>query len=131
MLLPSDSGLLLRLDGYRPSELARESPAFDAAFETSCAQAVLALLSREGVRAPVFHWRSGEKDEVDLVVELTPERIVPIECKFSAHPAAADMGGIQRFLARHETKGPGMLISAHEDCFWLTPEVLHVPLSAL
>jgi len=91
----------------------------------------IALLSREGVRPPVHHWRSGERDEVDFVIELTADMTIPVECKLTAQPSAADAQGIQRLLQIHEAKGPGVVILAQEDCFWLTPNVLHIPLSAL
>ena len=130
-LILCDSGLLLHLLGFRASDLARESPSFGAAFETLCAHALFALLSREGIRPPVYHWRSGERDEVDFVVELTSDMTIPIECKLTGQPSAADAQGIQRFLQIHGVKGPGVVISAQEDCFWLTPNVLHIPLSAL
>jgi predicted AAA+ superfamily ATPase len=83
------------------------------------------------VLPPVYHWRSGERDEVDFVVELTSDMTIPIECKLTGQPSAADAQGIQRFLQIHGVKGPGVVISAQEDCFWLTPNVLHIPLSAL
>lgn len=130
-LLLCDSGLLLHLLGYRASNLAYESPSFGAAFETFCAHALFALLSRDGLRPPVYHWRSGERDEVDFVIELNPEMLIPIECKLTGKPSPADAEGIQRFLQLHEVRGPGIVVSACEDCFWLTTNVLHIPLSAL
>lgn len=63
--------------------------------------------------------------------ELTSDMTIPIECKLTGQTSVADAQGIQRFLQIHEVIGPGVVISAQEDCFWLTPNVLHIPLSAL
>ena len=126
-----DSGLLLHLLGYRSSDSAQQSPSFGAAFETLCAHALFALLSREGIRPPFYHWRSGERDEVDFVIELTPEMTIPIECKLTGQPSAGDAEGVERFLRIHELAGPGVVRSVREECFWLTSRVLHIPLSAL
>jgi predicted AAA+ superfamily ATPase len=130
-LLLCDSGLLLHLLGYRSRDLAQQAPVFGSAFETCVGQAIQSLLNREGARVPMYHWRAGERDEVDFVVELTPDMVVPIECKLGAEISSWDLRGLHAFRKLHPSTAPGVIISSGEDCYWIEKDILHIPLSAL
>lgn len=130
-LVLCDSGLMLHLLGYRNVALASESPNFGAAFITMGIQAVLSTINQDSVRPPVYHWRKGEKNEVDMVVELTPEAIIPIEFKYTAHPTIEDVAAIIKFQKIYSRCKTGILITTCEECFKLSENVLHIPLSAL
>jgi predicted AAA+ superfamily ATPase len=126
-----DSGLTTSLLGYRSPDQVLASPLLGALFETAGVAAIRKVARAAGGPYRLFHWRFDEAEEVDLIVELAHDVLVPIEFKLTSKPSATDTQGLAKFRARHGRAMRGVVVSTNTECFWLDKETLHVPWSGL
>lgn len=77
--------------------------------------------------AEIFHWRTSNGEEVDIVVE-TANKLLPIEVKSTHRPRLADTANLRVFLREYEDRAEyGLLLHDGEDVQWLAPNVLAAP----
>ena len=82
--------------------------------------------AREGF-ADVFHWRTTQGAEVDLVVEAG-QRLLPIEVKTTRNPRFRDARHLLAFAAEYRGQAlPGLLLHTGEATHWMAPNVLAAP----
>ncbi len=82
-----------------------------ALFEGLLAGEALKAFAASGRRSDVYHWRSREGLEVDLLLRLGG-RLVPVEIKLTATPAVGHVGPMERFkkLTGTEASSQGVLV---------------------
>src|SRR5262249_29457723 len=61
-------------------------------------------------RPTVFHWRTVDQREVDVVLELPDGRVLPIEIKADAKPGWSDVAGLRAFLDEYRDIAIGGLV---------------------
>lgn len=126
-LFLNDSGLMVSLLGLRTSEQIDNSPLMGAIFETAVVNLIRNALILEPARKQFFHWRSGEKDEVDCVIESPTGELYAIEIKASGTPKTEFASGIEKFREHTKKHVYGAVVTAAPDIFWLKPNVVHLP----
>jgi len=88
---------------------------------------LLAWRDVQARRPEVLYWRTATGLEVDLVIE-TPDRLLPVEVKSSAHVTTADAKGLEAFLDEYSDLADGaLLLYGGRDIFPLTRRVLAAP----
>jgi uncharacterized protein len=92
-----DTGLAAHLLGLDEEGLAAAPAQFGALLETFVVGELQKALGWSNTRARLFHFRSSDRREVDLVLEDARGRIVGIEVRASSSPSQADFAGL-RFL---------------------------------
>lgn len=92
-----DTGLAAHLVGLDEDGLAASPAQFGALLESFVVGELQKTLGWSDTRARLFHFRSSDRREVDIVLEDARGRIVGIEVRASATPSQADFAGL-RFL---------------------------------
>lgn len=86
----SDTGLLIYLLGISPEGLLHNPDLWGKALESFVLQEIRRRLQWSSMRAALFHFRTQQGAEVDLVIEHGDGRLVGIEIKAKSH-AGPDM----------------------------------------
>ncbi len=75
----------------------------------------------------IFHWRTTNGEEVDLVVE-SGSRLLPIEVKATERPRLRDTVHLRTFRDQYgEESRAGLLLHTGETVEWIAPHVLAAP----
>lgn len=97
---PTDSGLAAHLLGVGTEDLMEPGhPALGPLVETFVATELLKAVTATDQRVRMYHVRSGDKNEVDFILEGPRGRLVAIEVKASSSPGASALKGL-RWLKR-------------------------------
>lgn len=106
------------LDSAPVCELTRQ-PSAEAAlagamggplFEGMVVVEVLKAMAHAGLRPELYHWRSHDQLEVDLIIR-TREGLQPIEIKLTATPTAGHAAPLSRFIELEADAAPhGLLV---------------------
>ncbi len=105
-----DTGIVCYLTGVTGAEQAMHGPMAGALFETLVVGEALKAALHRGKEPRLYHWRTADGAEVDIVLEDGP-RLVPIEARASATPRPAMASGIRRFRdAYGDTAAPGFIV---------------------
>ena len=78
-----DSGLACFLCGIFSEDSLKASPLLSALFEGYVISEFVKLLSSFSIPAQLYHFRTAQGEEVDLVID-TGTKLIPIEIKCSA-----------------------------------------------
>jgi predicted AAA+ superfamily ATPase len=90
-----DTGLAAHLLGLDERGLMASPRAFGALLETFVVNELEKDLGWAGTQARLFHFRSADRREVDVVIEDRSGRVVGIEVRASATPTQADFDGLR------------------------------------
>jgi predicted AAA+ superfamily ATPase len=93
----SDSGVASYLQGVNETRLVSERGLQGPLLETFVAAELQKQLGWSETLASLYHYRSHDGDEVDLVLEDKAGRLVGIEVKATATPLPDDFKGLRRF----------------------------------
>lgn len=95
-----DTGMLTYLMGFlQSSELPRHA-LWGAVWENLVVSEVRKSFLVRGLRPPLWFWRTSSGDEIDVLIELAPERFIAIECKTAAQVDQSVIRGLKPL--RHE-----------------------------
>jgi uncharacterized protein len=126
-----DSGLTCHLLGYNSDSQLENSPFLGSIFETAIITALRSQCVRQLGYSSLYHWRSKEKNECDLILELNATNIIPIEIKYSSRVSKEELSGIKQFMKKSEQSKMGLVFSPNSKCYWLDENILHMPWGAL
>lgn len=79
-----DTGLAVRLQGWSSAEPILTSPQQGHLFENLVYSELYKLNLNYQLGLDIFHWRTRDKEEIDFLVRLPPNRFVFIEAKVSS-----------------------------------------------
>jgi predicted AAA+ superfamily ATPase len=97
----ADSGLLTYLMGFaEASELPRHA-LWGAVWENFVVSEIRKSFLDRAMRPPLWFWRTASGDELDVLIELAPERFVVIECKTAAQVSASELRGLRSLEAEY------------------------------
>ncbi len=93
----ADTGLLIYLLGFREWQAVLESSLWGAIWENFVIAEVRKKFLNAGERPPLWFWRTSAGDEIDLLIDLGPQRFLTIECKTAAVIESRDLKGFREF----------------------------------
>ena len=127
-----DTGLLAVLRDVTPEQLHKDRPGYGPLLANFVVSEVLKLTIWSDKPLPISHFRTKDKDEVDLVIEDGRGPVIGMEVKASAAARAIDLRGLCQLQAAVGDKFVhGLLLHDHDR---ITPygEKLHAaPVSFL
>jgi predicted AAA+ superfamily ATPase len=103
-----DTGLAAHLLGMDERGLMASPQALGALLETFVVNELEKDLGWAGTQARLFHFRSAERREVDIVIEDRSGRVVGVEVRASATPTQSDFSGLralQSLIGRRFVRG--------------------------
>jgi len=104
-----DTGLLCALTGWSDPMLAATGSMAGALFENHVVVELAKSFWHRGMDAPLWFWRTKEKQEVDVVME-SDGRLFPVEIKLTASPDGHDLGGMHALRHQAAEVGPGAVV---------------------
>jgi len=129
-----DTGLACYLQYIGSPEALRSHPLRGALFETYVANTIDTVLSCVARAAKLYHWRTPEGNEVDLVITLD-NKLFPVEIKMKARLSSDDARGIQAFRKAYENSGyeimPGVIVYVGDECYRVNEHTYAVPWNML
>lgn len=105
-------------------------PMHGALFETYVSNMIFSVLNTLSSNHGIYHWRTGNGGEVDIVLEQG-NCLYPIEIKASSNLTKHDARGLRAFRETYQAGparvAPGVIVYAGADCYWLDRDVIAVP----
>ena len=98
-LLITDPGVAAHLAGVDAKRLLDDPDRLGTLTETFVGAEILRCLSWQAERYELMHFRDGDGNEVDWVIEDAQGRLVGVEVKASATPNSRDFKGLRAFAA--------------------------------
>jgi uncharacterized protein len=92
-----DIGLVAHLTGIRGREPLLKGPLAGPLFENFCVQETVKIYLHRGERPPLFYLRTAAGLEVDLLVEQSFGKAVPVEIKLNKTPSASLASSLMKF----------------------------------
>ncbi len=127
-----DSGVAANLLGHDARGLRRIDSPLGGLLEGFVTMEIARQLTWSRTRAELFHYRTKDKVEVDIVLEDRRGRVVAIEVKASATVRADDFHGINHLASRlGDDLLVGIVFYAGSDTLPFGPKSRAVPISAL
>ncbi|MBB3810610.1 ATP-binding protein [Pseudochelatococcus contaminans] len=127
-----DSGLLAALRGTDNDNIRADRTHFGALLESFIFSELLKLASWSGTRAAFSHYRTKDRDEVDIVLEDRRGRVVGVEVKTSATVRAQDFRGLRQL---QEAPGDrfvrGVVLHDHDRITPFGEKLYALPITAL
>jgi hypothetical protein len=102
----ADSGLLLYLLGFPHWPAVVQNAAWGTVWENLVITEVWKSFLNAGQRPPLWFWRTAQGEELDLLVEIGPQRFLAVECKVAA---AVDRHALKGFRVLESVYGPAAL----------------------
>lgn len=131
-VLLNDTGLLCSLLGLDAARLQADDLMTGAVLESFVAQELTKQITWSESRPALFHFRTHQQQEVDLLLEDASGRLVGIEVKKTASPSSGDFKGLkhlQEATGRKFVRGILLYTGAASVSFG--PNLHAVPVSAL
>ncbi len=127
-----DSGITANLLGHDAHSLRRPDSPLGGVLEGFVAMEVARQLTWSQTRAELFHYRTKDGVEVDIVLEDRRGRVVAIDVKASATARADDFRGINHLATRlGDDLVAGIVLYAGTQTLPFGPKNRAVPISAL
>lgn len=125
-----DTGLVCYLTGLKDRDHLLKGPMAGPLFENFCVQETIKIFFNKGDRLKLYYVRTNNNLEVDLLVEESFNRLLPVEIKLSKTPSLQMGANIMRFKAvfsAFECSG-GLVVSLVDYTAPLTKEISAVSL---
>ena len=121
-----DTGLICYLTGWSNAETALKGAMAGALFETFILSEIIKSYWNHGQEAPVWNYRTKEKEEVDLVIEQNG-KLFPVEIKLSARISSDDLRGLRSLERTKAQLGRAIFISAASEPYVLERDIAVLP----
>lgn len=107
-----DTGLACHLAGVRSREQVLEGNMAGALFENFCIQETVKCYANRGEQPRISYLRTNNGLEVDLIIEGSNQRPLPVEIKLSKTPTPALASGLTRYASLFAKADPedGLLL---------------------
>lgn len=126
----TDCALVCYLTGIKDADHVMKGPMAGALFENFCIQELLKIYFASGQRAPLFYLRTNNNLEVDILIEESMQKLIPVEIKLSKTPSRTMAKGIQRFWTLFPAlkSAPGKVVCLSDSLIPLVTDVTAVPM---
>ncbi len=125
----ADTGLACYLNAIPTPESLLNSPLFGHLFESWGAGWIARQIQRLRLAPALYHWRTHNGAEVDIVLEFNG-RLYPMEFKAASHLSGYDARGIQTFQKTYSQAAPGVVVYGGQEPFQLSARVAAMPWNA-
>lgn len=127
-----DSGIAANLLGQDVTRLQQPGAHLGALLESFVTMEIARQLTWSHERAELFHYRTKDKVEVDIVLENRRGQVVAMEVKASATVKGEDFRGIRHLASRlGDDFAVGMVLHTGPDTVAFGPRLRAVPISAI
>ncbi len=126
----ADSGLACYLNAIPTPESLLSSPLFGHLFESWGAGWVARQTQRLPLAPALYHWRTHNGAEVDVVLDFNG-RLYPLEFKAASHLSGYDARGIRAFHQTYPPAAPGVVVYGGHEPFRLMEQVVAIPWHAI
>lgn len=99
-----DTGLASFLAGFHSSQELMDSSFAGAFWEGYVCGQIKRFYANQGMRMPLYYWRTVTGQEVDIVIEKSPGSIIAIEAKWKEHPTLDDAVGLNALSSAYKGK---------------------------
>lgn len=132
-LYPTDSGLAAHLMSVDAADLAEPGhPAMGPLVETFAVTELMKAVVNSRIRAQMFHARTGDKHEVDVIMEGPGGKLIAIEVKASTSPGAGALKGLRWLKANlGDRLHAGYLLHLGTDALSRGDGIYALPMSTL
>lgn len=122
-----DSGLAHYLQRIDDMDKLLLSPQQGYSFESFVIEEIIRGLDAiDSFNANYTHYRTAKGAEVDLIVDCKAG-LIPIEIKMSTNVSASQLHSLNKYISDNKLKF-GMVINSSDHLFWLTDQILQVPI---
>lgn len=121
-----DTGLVCYLTGWKSEETALKGAMAGALFETYIVSEIIKSYWHHGVEAPLWYFRTKEKEEVDILIEKNG-KLYPVEIKLSVRISPDHLKGIRVLKRTNFPLGKAVFISASPNFYLLEKNITVVP----
>jgi predicted AAA+ superfamily ATPase len=125
----TDSGLACYLNAIPTPESLLSSPLFGHLFESWGAGWIARQTQRLPLAPSLYHWRTHNGAEVDVVIEFNG-RLYPLEFKAASHLTGYDARGILAFRQTYARVAPGVVVYGGREPFRVAEQVAAIPWNA-
>ncbi len=125
-----DTGLACHLSGWRTAETASSGAMAGALLECYVVSEILKSYRHRGREAPIYFFRTKEKQEVDVLIEEDGQ-LFPVEVKLGAAPRRRDLRGFEALERTGADLGQGAVVCLAEEAFALSRTVEALPVGTL
>lgn len=127
-----DSGVAANTLGLDPAGLSQPNSPLGGLLEGFVAMEIARQLTWSTQRADLFHYRTRDQVEVDIVLENRQGEVVGIEIKASSSVTASDFSGLKHLDARlHDRLKVGLVLYTGTQTLPFGPKFRAMPISAL
>ncbi|MDO8932332.1 MAG: ATP-binding protein, partial [Rhodocyclaceae bacterium] len=123
-----DTGLVCYLTGWHNAEVASRGAMAGSLLENYVISEAIRNYWHRGLEAPLYFWRTKEKEEVDLIIE-EEGTIFPVEIKLTMRPDKNAVKGIISLKKSGRKIGKGAVVCLAEEHYPLSSDIEVVPVS--
>ncbi len=125
-----DSGLQHYLQKITSFEALLRSPNVGHSFETFIIDELVKGITAAGINnVDYYYYRTSKGAEVDLVVS-TPNNTIPIEIKMSKTVPLKKLASLTKYINDNNLQF-GLLLNQSDKIFWITDQILQLPIGVL
>lgn len=125
-----DSGLQHYLQKINNFDALLRSASVGHSFETFVIEEIIKGITSAGINNVDYkYYRTAKGAEVDLVIS-TPANTIPIEIKMASSVPIKKLSGLTKYIAENNLNF-GILINQSDRIFWVTENILQVPVGIL
>jgi len=123
-----DCGLVCYLTGLKDMDHLIKGPMAGALFENYCIQETLKIYFNNGKQPQLYYLRTNNNLEIDLLIEISFQKIIPVEFKLNKTPNSRMADNINRFkkLFSKFDIDQGWLVSLSEQTFPLNRQTVAI-----
>ena len=122
-----DTGLVCYLTGWHNAEVASKGAMAGSLMENYVVSEIIKTYWHRGLEAPLWFWRTKEREEVDLIIE-EDGMLFPVEIKLSMRP---DVKGILSMKRVSKNIGQGSVVCLSEGRYPFSRDIDVIPVSYL
>ncbi len=123
----TDTALAANLAGLSSEATLLKGPMAGALFETAVVAGWRKAFFNRGLMPSIFHWRSSDGLEVDLLIEREG-KLHAVEAKLTASPGAGDAHALSKWLALAGSEAAGAVVACDiNESIALLPGIRAVP----
>ncbi len=122
-----DTGLVCYLTGWHNAEVASKGAMAGSLMENYVVSEIIKSYWHRGLDAPLWFWRTKEREEVDLIIE-EDGMLFPVEIKLSMRP---DVRGILCLKRVSKDVGRGSVVCLSERRYPFSRDIDVIPVSYL